>query len=164
MRARTLAASAEARPLPDEGADGWPTAEEPATDRSVDAGPIPDLCIECGARGCRDHGEIARLEAPPVAVHDAVARLQRTAAEHRAAARALRALVLSEVARGRGDLETKLSTMGAPPGEPPAQAEPCPRCALRDAEAAAAPAGGTKARARKAKGENGQQELPFRAP
>jgi hypothetical protein len=153
MRARKLAAVApEERSPPEEVADRWPADEELAAHSSEDAGPIALLCIDCGTDGCREHGETARLEAPSRAVHDAVARLQRAAAEHRVAARALRALVLSEVARGRGDLETK----------PPPQAEPCPQCAIRDAEAAAAPAAVTKAARRRAKGDDGQQALPFK--
>lgn len=154
MRARKLAVAPEESPPREDVTDAWSVDEEPALGRAEDTGPIARLCVECGADGCHEHGEIARLDAPSRTVHDAVARLQRAAAEHRAAARSLRALVLSEVARGRGDLETK----------PPPKVEPCPRCAIRDAEAAAAPAAVTKAATRRARGDNGQQALPFKLP
>jgi hypothetical protein len=118
-----------------------------------DTGPIARLCVECGADDCRDHGETARLDAPSRAVREAVARLRRAAAEQRTAARTLRSIVLSEVARGRGDLETR----------PPPQPEPCSRCTIRDAEAAAAPAAVKKVPTRRAKGESRQQALPFKS-
>ncbi len=153
MRARKLAVVAppEASPPPDDVADSWSADEDPAVDPAEDPAPIAHLCLVCGVEGCREHGEAARLDAPSRSVTDAVARLRRVATEHRAAARALRVLVLTEVARGRGDLETT----------PAPKVEPCPRCLIRDAEAAAAPAGVTKT-TRRAKGENGQQALPFK--
>jgi hypothetical protein len=154
MRARKLAAVApEDMPPPDDVADLWPAEEEAAVDRAEDTAPIAHLCLDCGGDTCRDHGEVARLDAPSRALHDAVARLKRAVAEQRAAARALRVLVLTEVARGRGDLETA----------PAPKAEPCPRCMIRDAEQAAAAAGVTKASRRRAKGDEGQQALPFKA-
>jgi hypothetical protein len=156
MRARKLAAVAPEDPPP---SDAWAADEEPALDRAEDAGPIACLCVVCGTEGCRVHGEVARLDAPSRAVHDAADRLRRAAAEHRAAERTLRKLVLSEVARGMGDIETA----------PAPRVEPCPRCSIRDAEEASATTGAkgatgaTKATPRRAKGENGQQSLPFKA-
>jgi hypothetical protein len=164
MRARKLDALAtDDLPPPDDVADAWSANEEASEDEESGAGegggrptpgPIARLCIECGADDCREHGEIARIDAPSRALHDAVARLKRVAAERRAATRALRVLVLSEVARGRGDLETRLAP----------KAEPCPRCLIRDAEAAAAASGVTRATTRRAKGDSGQRTLPFKAP
>jgi hypothetical protein len=155
MRARKLAAAAAEDLPPEDGADLWPAPaeEEAAADRAEDTTPLADLCIACGVEGCREHGEIARLDAPSRVVREAVARLARAVAEQRAAARALRVLVLTEVARGRGDLEVA----------PTPKEEPCPRCAIRDAEQAAAAAGVTKATRRRQKGDEGQQALPFKA-
>ncbi len=161
MRARKLAAVIpdEMPPLEEEGVDAWlgdddggrPGPPPNPPDRDLAEGAIPRLCLACAADDCHEHREIVRLEAPSRAVHDAVARLRRAAAEQRAAARALRALVLTEVARGRGDLEAA----------PVPVVEPCPRCLIRDAEAAAAASGVTRP-ARKSKGGNGQQPLPFK--
>jgi hypothetical protein len=155
MRARKLAAVPA--PLPDppppeDAADPWPSDDEVAG--SDDAAPLGSLCLACGAEGCREHGESARLDTPSRSLREALDRLRRTAAEHRAAARAFRVLVLTEVARGRGDLDA------VPEPSPAALAEPCPRCALRDAEEAAAPA--PKPAGRRTKRENGQQALPFK--
>jgi hypothetical protein len=153
MRARRLAAVAldDAPPVED-AAGACPEDEAPAGDPPEDARPLPRFCLACGAEDCREHHEMARLDAPSRAVHDATLRLQRAAAEQRAAARALRMLVLSEVARDRGELETA----------PAPQPEPCPRCLIRDAEAAAAEGGAPKPAARRAKRGNGQQALPFK--
>jgi hypothetical protein len=155
MRARKLDAGASVPPA--EVAEAWAqTADDDVIARETsgnggeDGAPeIARLCIACGAEGCRDHGEMARLDAPSRTLREAIERLRRVAAEHRAAARALRVLVLTEVARGRGDLETK----------PAPVIEPCPRCTIRDAEAASPPRNTT----RKAKRESGQQALPFKA-
>jgi len=163
MRARKLAVMTAEEDMPpsEEGADTWLASDEPVVDRGQEAGPISHLCLACGTADeegatrqtpcdCREPREIVRLEAPSRAVRDAVARLRRAGAEQRAAARALRALVLTEVARGRGDLEA-----------PARLVDPCPRCLIRDAEAAAAASGVTRP-ARKPKGERGQQALPFK--
>ncbi|AUX20826.1 hypothetical protein SOCEGT47_013000 [Sorangium cellulosum] len=123
---------------PDDAADGaMALAGEPlSTER---------LCLDCGSSsgaydGC-PHRERARLHAPPRGAAELVARLRRAAAEHRAAARALRALVMAEHARGRADLETEAEAADAPP--PPEAAAPrpepeapppqaaCPRCGER---------------------------------
>ncbi|APR77391.1 Hypothetical protein A7982_02738 [Minicystis rosea] len=160
MRARKLAAvELEDPPPPDDVADVFLDDDLPAN-REEDAGSLGRICIACGGDdtihdGCA-HTEVARIDAPSRALHDAVLRLRRAAVEQRAAVRALRSLVLSEVARGRGDLET------APAPRP----EPCPRCLIRDAEeAAAAAAAGLppKPVRRRGKGEGTQQALPFKA-
>ncbi|MFT3764047.1 MAG: hypothetical protein QM820_00760 [Minicystis sp.] len=163
MRARKLAAAElEDMPPPDD-VEIFRDADLPAN-REDDAGSLSRLCIACGGDGTGhdgcSHGEVARLDDPSRAVHDAVVRLRRAAAEHRAAARALRSLVLSEVARGRGDLET------APAPKP----EPCPRCLIRDAEDAAAAAAAEATAAglpakppkRRRNGAEAQQALPFK--
>lgn len=152
MRARKLAVALDDAPPSDEVSDFYPD-EEPAVEDEGDA--IGRVCIACGdaaGDGC-EHREVARLDAPSRAVGEAVRRLRRAAAEQRAAARALRTLVLTEVARGRGDLATV----------PEKVPEPCPRCAIRDAEVAAAPPPATAERVtkRRSKGAEGQQALPF---
>ncbi len=116
MRARKLAAVVpEDLPSREDVAEAWSREEEPAMDDGGDphtpapavdgteaTGPIAQLCLECGAEGCREHDEVARLDEPSRVLLEAIARLRRTAAEHRAATRSLRVLVLSkEVARGR---------------------------------------------------------------
>jgi hypothetical protein len=116
----------------------------PPSDEALVGGRVCRVCIECGGdgrgrEGC-EHAETATLHAPSRAMAEAVARLQRAAAEHRAAARAVRALVTTEVARGRAELEAKPP---ARPEHPPETDEPaatgsCPRCAEREAEPNAA--------------------------
>jgi hypothetical protein len=155
MRGRKLAVvTPEEPPWSDEAAGTWAADEEPAVDPLESTDPIAHLCLTCGTEDCREHDEAARLDAPSRAVREAIAKLRRAAAEHRAATRALRVLVLTEAARGRGDLETKAA---------PA-VEPCPRCLIRDAEEAAAANGVTKGAARRVKKDTGQQALPFEAP
>lgn len=119
------------------------------------------ICLACGGDGSRhegcDHLEVARLHAPSRAAGEMVARLQRAAAEHRAASRALRALVTSELSRDRAELTTKK------PVEPPAPATsvgaevPCPRCA--ESEGALSPPPRATRKLRR-KGID-QQSLPF---
>src|SRR5512132_4329649 len=109
------------------------------------------ICLECGGDGSRhegcSHAEVARLHEPSRAAGEMVARLRRAAAEHRAASRALRALVTSELGRGRAELETTAAIPGeaeaeaaptaidAPAPTPEAAAVvPCPRCAERELE------------------------------
>lgn len=152
MRARRLAVALD-EPSPDFVDDVF-SDDAALIGDEAEASPIDRLCIACGGEGsvyegC-DHPEIARLEAPSRAIADALARLRRASAEHRAASRALRVLVLGEVARGRGDLETK----------PDPKQEPCPRCLVRDAEEAAA-ATGHKPK-RRSKNGGAQQALPFK--
>ncbi|WP_437280442.1 hypothetical protein WME90_07730 [Sorangium sp. So ce375] len=136
------------------------------------------ICIDCGSSGAAHdgcaHRERARFHAPPRAALELVARLRRAAAEHRAAARALRSLVTAEHARGRAEIEradpVEPSQPEAAPEPPrpaaaPAPEEPtpaaCPRCAER-AEVEPADAG-TPARRPKRKGRVAleQQALPF---
>ncbi|WP_437969416.1 hypothetical protein WMF04_09000 [Sorangium sp. So ce260] len=98
-----------------------------------DGGPLSleRICIDCGSSGggahdgCA-HRERARFHAPPRAALELVARLRRAAAEHRAAARALRALVTAEHARGRAELERAEPEPVEPP-PPEAAPEPPPR-------------------------------------
>lgn len=108
------------------------------------------ICLGCGGDGSRhegcSHAEIARLHEPSRAAGEMVARLRRAAAEHRAASRALRALVTSELGRGRAELETTAipaereaeatpAAIEAPAPAPEATAMvPCPRCAEREGE------------------------------
>ncbi len=109
------------------------------------------ICLGCGGDGSRhegcSHAEIARLHEPSRAAGEMVARLRRAAAEHRAASRALRALVTSELGRGRAELETTTmpaereaeATPAATEEEPAPAPEatamvPCPRCAEREGE------------------------------
>jgi hypothetical protein len=152
MRARKLAVAFDDAPPPDEASEIYPD-EEPAGDEAGEE-PVGRICIACGdaaGEGC-EHREVARLDAPSRAVAEALSRLRRAAAEQRAAVRALRVLVLTEVARGRGDIATT----------PEKVPTPCPRCAIRDAEvAAAAPPAQEKAVRKRGKGGEGQQALPF---
>lgn len=155
MRARKLAVALDEPPPPDDALDDY-VEPDLAAITSDDPEPIGRLCLACGGDGdlpdgC-DHDEVARLDAPSRAVHEARGRLRRAAAEHRAAARALRVLVLSEVARDRGDLETK----------PAPRPEPCPRCLIRDAEIAAQSSAPPKPVKRRSKGDEGQQGLLFK--
>lgn len=156
MRARKLAVAREDFAPPDDVGDHHYSDDDDSipSDDAEDPTPIDRLCLTCGGDGTAHdgcpHAEIAHLTEPSRAIRDALTRLERAAAEHRAAARALRVQVLSEVARGRGDLET------APAPKP----EPCPRCLIRDAEEAAANGGVVKGK-RKAK-VGVQQALPFR--
>ena len=147
----------------DDAMDAMPSDEVGEQDED-DGEPLGRVCLACGGagggpEGC-EHAEVAELSAPSRAVREAVARLKRAVAEHRAAARALRVLVLSEMARGRGDLRVAL-----PPSREPLA---CGRCAVRDAEVVAAAAvaeaggpGAVRAARRKRKTETEQQSLPF---
>ena len=129
MRSRKAAA----RPVEEESADEMVDAF-PSEDGAVEGAPAIEspaagerVCLGCGGRGTGegcDHREIARFDAPSRAVQEAVARLRRAAAEHRAAARALRALAMADVSRGRAEFD-------AVPFDPAAL--PCERCAERDA-------------------------------
>ncbi len=122
------------------------------------------ICLACGGDGSRhdgcDHAEVARLHAPSRAASEMVARLQRAAAEHRAASRALRALVTSELSRDRADLTTKKPVEAPAAAASESSAEvPCPHCAERAGEApVTAPPRATRKRARKG---IDQQTLPF---
>lgn len=152
MRARKLAVAFDETP-PEEAAFSYADDGDDGPAPEPELAPLDRVCIGCGGDGgVRDgceHREIARDVAPSRTIHDALLRVRRAAAEHRAAVRALRVLVLAEVARGRGDLETK----------PEAVPEPCPRCLIRAAEEA----NGPKPPRRRGRGGEGQQALPFKA-
>lgn len=123
----------------------------------ADAEPCGRICIACGGEGSGHegcaHGEIAELTAPSHAAREAVARLRHAAAEHRAATRALRVLVLSEMARGQAELHLRPQ---APPAAPLGEPAACPRCTLRDAETSS-----PKPARRKARSGLEQQSLRF---
>jgi hypothetical protein len=130
------------------------------------------FCLACGGDGSRhegcDHAEVARLLEPSRSAGEMIARLRRAAAEHRAASRALRALVTSELNRERAELETRGATViektpiviEAPASAAEAAAEvPCLRCAEREGEGAVVnPPRAARKRARKGVD---QQSLPF---
>jgi hypothetical protein len=166
MGARKLTAVVEASARDNDLDGAFPLDDDLPPDEGEALGRV---CLACGGDGhahdgCA-HGEIARLTAPSRAVEEAVVRLRRAAAEHRAAARALRVLVLTEVARERAELETSAPEAPAEPLPEPEVAAPlpCARCAERDAEAAA-PAGGAPRAARKrARAAEGQQAFTFGA-
>jgi hypothetical protein len=103
-----------------------PALHEPDVGQAVVRGRV---CLSCGtANGAHescDHPEVARLDDPSRATRNAIARLRRAATEHRAAARAVHALVASEAARGRAEFEV----VPVPAPEP----APCARCAERAA-------------------------------
>lgn len=154
MRARKLAVAID-EPSPDFAPDAFPAfaEDEPrSTGAERDEPALDRVCIACGGDGFAHdgcpHDEIARVDAPSRVLLDALVRLRRAAAEHRAAARALRTLVLADVARGRGDLEST----------PQPKPEPCPKCLLRDAEEANL----QKPPKRRSKGGETQQALPFK--
>src|SRR3954453_3281624 len=110
MHARSRKLSAAEALARDEAANAFPvddamvieireTAEVAENDEKSRAN--EPICLACGGDGSRpeggDHLEVAPLHAPSRAAGEMVARLQRAAAEHRAASRALRALVTSEL-------------------------------------------------------------------
>ncbi|WP_437962388.1 hypothetical protein WME76_44870 (plasmid) [Sorangium sp. So ce119] len=164
MRSRKAAAAVVVEELPpsEDPVDAIPP-DDIAADEAFSAagGPLSldRICIDCGSSsgggghdGCA-HRERARFQAPSRAALELVARLRRAAAEHRAAARALRALVTAEHARGRAELERAEPDPVDPPQPeeapephappPPAAASPqpdepppavCPRCAERASE------------------------------
>lgn len=122
------------------------------------------FCLTCGGDGSRHegctHAEIARLQEPSRAAGEMIARLRRAAAEHRAASRALRALVTAELHRGRAEIEE------APPPAPFAASRapaspPCPRCVEREAEMVAAVLAAPKAARKRGRAAVDQQALPF---
>jgi hypothetical protein len=134
----------------------------PPDDEVAPAVSLGRICLECGGEGHTGYGcahlEIARLDGASRSAVELVLRLRRAVAEHRTAARALRGLVLSEVARGRAEIEPH-------PGEPvpdraPAPLVPCLRCAAHDAEPAAASSAPRGAR-QKARRSEAQQAFAF---
>ncbi|WP_437591644.1 hypothetical protein [Sorangium sp. So ce1000] len=187
MRSRKAAVAVVVEELPsaEEPIDAIPP-DDAATDEPSSAVREPlaleRICIDCGSSGgahdgCA-HRERARFHAPPRAALELVARLRRAAAEHRAAARALRALVTAEHARGRAEIEradpvepSQPEVAPEPPSPPrleiPAPEPPapppavCPRCAERTegepTEAEAPP----RRPKRKGRVALEQQALPF---
>lgn len=137
------------------------------------------ICLGCGGDGSRhegcSHAEIARLHEPSRAAGEMVARLRRAAAEHRAASRALRALVTSELGRGRAELETTTipaeteteaeatpTATEAPAPAPEATAMvPCPRCAEREVEGAGVVVSPPRAPRKRGHAAIDQQSFPF---
>lgn len=126
------------------------------------------ICLACGGSGSRhdgcDHAEVARLHEPSRAAGEIIDRLRKAAAEHRAASRALRALVTSELGRGRAELETRpVAAMAVTPSRVEAAAaateSACPRCAEREAEGAQSPP--PRAARKRARRGVDQQSLPF---
>src|SRR4051794_24190982 len=121
--------------------------EIPADDVVEDAMPASEeaprsgrVCVECGGDGhARDgceHREIVLLHAASTAAREAIARLERARAEQRAAARALRALAMEEIKRGRAERVTSPAAVSEPaieweppasmPVEAPRAEGPCP--------------------------------------
>ncbi|WP_437985030.1 hypothetical protein [Sorangium sp. So ce117] len=168
MRPRKAAAAVVVEELPpaEEPIDAIPpddtAADEPssAVREPISLGLI---CIDCGSSGgghdgCA-HRERARFHAPPRAALELVARLRRAAAEHRAAARALRALVTAEHARGRAEIER------ADPVEPPQpEAEPEPPSPPRLEIAAPEPPAVCPRCAEQTEGEPTESGAPPRRP
>ncbi|WP_437487848.1 hypothetical protein WME75_07625 [Sorangium sp. So ce1014] len=177
MRSRKAAAVVVEELPPDEDpVDAIPPDDTAAHEAFSAAGEplsLDRICIDCGSGGgahdsCA-HRERARFHAPPRAALELVARLRRAAAEHRAAARALRALVTAEHARGRAELE-RAEPEPVEPSVPEAAPEPdeplpalCPRCSERTEAAPAEPDAGTPPRRPKRKGRVPleQQAFPF---
>ena len=145
------------RPL-DEVLDAWTPDDEDAP--AVSLGRI---CLDCGGDGHAHDGcahlEIARLDGDSRNASEVVLRLRRAVAEHRAAARALRGLVLSEVARGRAQVESPAVETVPPRAAEDALA--CARCAERDADPAAAPRALPRGARQKAPRSDAQQAFAF---
>jgi hypothetical protein len=189
MHARSRKIALAPLPSRDEVEDAFPSDDaaviEIASFAEETTRPNERICLGCGSDGSRhegcSHAEVARLHEPSRAAGEMVARLRRAAAEHRAASRALRALVTSELGRGRADLETTSTTTPieieieaeaeaeAPPPaiEAPAPAPeaplPCPRCAEREAESAGVAVVANPPRAARKRGRAAidQQSFPF---
>jgi hypothetical protein len=161
MHARSRKIALAPLPSRDELEDAFPSddavvIEIAAFAEETTTRPHERICLGCGGDGSRhegcSHTEVARLHEPSRAAGEMVARLRRAAAEHRAASRALRALVTSELGRGRAELETTAATpaeieveaeaeatptvIEAPAPAIEAAVVPCPRCAEREAESA----------------------------
>jgi hypothetical protein len=156
----------------DEAGDDAPAAFDPPFS-------FERVCMACGGghEGC-EHLERVSFLLPSPVIRARIERLRRAAAEHRAAARALRALATSEHARGRADLETSPALPSEPPpwvdAPPPATpaaplTAPCPRCAERGerdettTEAVVAPAPSARRARKKAPTSAGQGSFAFLA-
>ena len=191
MRTRKAVPVAFPEPTLDEGGNPFPSDEPSAGDGAPFEEPLSfdHVCLECGGGhdGC-EHLERVSFLLPSPVIRSKIERLRRAAAEHRAAMRALRALSISENARGRADLER------APPpreSEPPPWLEapapapliesvkiepapalvesaapaPCPRCAEREAaaksEATEAPTAAPRRARKKPQATPVQHSFPF---
>ncbi len=123
----------------DELFDEFPFDEHPENEvgflaeeaSALDWAGLDRVCLDCGEKGRGNEGcahrEVARLTEASRSVGEAVARLRRAAAEHRAASRALRALVMAEVGRDRAEIEMKPE---------PAANGACARCEEQERDAA----------------------------
>ena len=123
------------------------------------------FCLACGGDGSRyegcDHAEVARLHEPSRAAVEMIDRLRRAAAEHRAASRALRALVTSELSRDRADLTTKRPVEAPAPPIASGSEVPCPRCAEREEGGTEAVIPAVRAGRKRGRAPVTQQSLPF---
>ncbi len=123
------------------------------------------VCLACGGDGSRhegcDHAEVARLQEPSRAAGEMIDRLRKAAAEHRAASRALRALVTSELSRDRADLTTKRPAEAAAPALAADPDAPCPRCAERDGGGTEAVIPAARAGRKRGRAPVTQQTLQF---
>lgn len=174
MHARSRKLSTAEAPSRDEAADVFPSDDvgvieiADSTERAEnDEGSRPNepICLACGGDGSRhegcDHVEVARLVAPSRAAGEMVARLRLAAAEHRAASRALRALVTSELSRDRAELTTKKPVEAPRPAIADAEQVPCPRCAEREGEGASTVITAARASRKRGRAPVDQQTLPF---
>lgn len=143
-----------------EVADRIESAEVASTSRKNEA-----ICLACGGDGSRhegcDHAEVARLHEPSRAAGEMIARLRAAAAEHRAASRALRALVTSELSRDRADLTTKRPVAAPVAALAEGSPAPCARCAEREADGAGAVIPLVRAGRKRGRPAVTQQSLPF---
>ena len=123
------------------------------------------ICLACGGDGSRhegcDHAEVARLHEPSRAAGEMIARLRAAAAEHRAASRALRALVTSELSRDRADLTTKRPVAAPVLALAEGSPAPCARCAERAGEGEGAVIPLVRAGRKRGRAAVTQQSLPF---
>ncbi|MEP7125860.1 MAG: hypothetical protein ABJE95_33320 [Byssovorax sp.] len=138
-------------------------AERPENDEG--ARPNEPICLACGGDGSRhegcEHAEVARLVAPSRAASEMIARLRAAAAEHRAASRALRALVTSELSRDRAELTTKKPVEAPARTATDAEQGPCPRCAEREIEGTPTVITAARASRKRGRAPVDQQSLPF---
>lgn len=153
MASRKLAAVAFEEPPPRDDVADYIRGDDLPQEMPIS---LDRVCLWCGGdgrahEGCQ-HREIARFAGHSRAVEEATLRLQQAASEHRAAARAMRALALAEVARDRAELETH-------PSDPPTPVEP--PVAAAPPEEAPPPAARAKKRARRVEGQ--QQTFLFTA-
>ncbi len=166
MQARPRKLSLAPPPSRDEIGDAFPPDDAVVLEMAAfteESRANPRICLACGGDGSRHdgcaHGEIARFYEPSRAASEMIARLRHAAAEHRAASRALRALVTAELGRGRAELETTPVppvTLSRPTASPP-----CPRCSEREAEMVAAVLNAPRPARKRGRAAVDQQSLPF---